>query len=366
MDINGTTAALIAAAMTLVGGVIGHVTALATADTTKDKELRLKEMELQNSIELSQAKQEHEISINQQEFVRDVIQKTIEKGSVEEQIKNLRSYAKIGLVGAPYAERILKLDEQELPSIQTGKTTSLESSNLPPHFFADILSLSKKVGRIDVGGHSVATGFIVGNGLLVTADFNLKDREIAANSTFTLNYETDKDGKIRKPEVFKLEADKVFINEPTIGFAVVALARSSSTGTPVEEFGSISASSPVKPQIGQQINAIHHFQGAPKKILIRGGEVVQVLEDEVLYLAAIGPGASGAPILNDNLDVVAIHRRRAIEINNTASLGSERKNSDWMARGGARWDRVLEDLTDKMKTINPSESSFLQRALGSN
>ena len=96
-QISQSAATILVAIIGLVGVAIGH---FATSLTSLD-------------VALTNA--EATAKLEQQKFVQATIAAIIGKGAEQEQIKQLRFYATIGVIGDPYAAKILALKDSELP-----------------------------------------------------------------------------------------------------------------------------------------------------------------------------------------------------------------------------------------------------------
>ncbi|MFJ1567897.1 trypsin-like serine peptidase [Streptomyces erythrochromogenes] len=62
-----------------------------------------------------------------------------------------------------------------------------------------------------------------------------------------------------------------------------------------------------KAVIGELVSIIQHPNGEPKQLALRDDQIVDVLDDFVHYSADTARGSSGAPVFNDQWEVVALH-----------------------------------------------------------
>src|SRR5262245_35014725 len=124
-------ATLAGAVIALIGALAGHYVSGINTVTTATKDVDVKKIEVENTYKLELAKHQHQVELESQKFVRDIIAKTLEKGTAEEQTRNLRAYAKINLIGTPYKEALLSLPDQELPSLKTERIIG-RSDNMNP------------------------------------------------------------------------------------------------------------------------------------------------------------------------------------------------------------------------------------------
>lgn len=346
--------ALVGAIAGIISGAITYLTTVRTAEKTTTKEVTLKQLETTNAIDLSKLKQEHEISFSQQTFVREIIQATLEHGGPDDQIRNLRAYARIGLIGEPYAERILALEEEELPSVSTfERILSDPSIDLSIAYFERLLEVSRAVGLIREmpttrGARPLGTGFVVGDGLVLTADHVVSSAKEAAKISLVMNFETDSDGGNKQTSEFVLDPQHLFITMKDVGFSLIAASPRSANGDDISGYGRILGSE-LDTCTGERINLIHHPEGERKRVAVREGRVVSVDDRFLYYYAPSRAGSSGAPVLNDDFKILAVHYAYA------------RQSDDPSRRlmQGVPWLRILARLRREADGRTSEEATLL-------
>ncbi|WP_240803634.1 endonuclease [Streptomyces sp. A0592] len=214
---------------------------------------------------------------------------------------------------------------------------------------------ARSIGRITVrspGSSHHGTGFLVSPSLLMTNNHVLGSAEEAAAGVIEFNFQSGLDGQPLVPVVFPLDPQSFFITHRDLDFTVVAVSGRSRDGQALATFGRLPLKEAQgKAVIGELVNIIQHPNGEPKQLALRDNQIVDVLDDFVHYSADTAPGSSGAPVFNDQWEVVALHHagapRKDRDGNVLAVDGSRWHPSmgehrvDWMANEGVRVSRIL-------------------------
>lgn len=226
-------------------------------------------------------------------------------------------------------------------------------------FLQAALAVARTVARVRVNGaigvlRGYGTGFMVSPRLLLTNWHVLPTPDIAAVSIAEFGFETRLgEGAPQAGAVFKLEPGKFFLAEEALDYALVAVAPSGSTGTRLGEFGFNRLSDNDTDLItkGQYANIIQHPSGQPKQFAFRQNEIVGKVDDFLQYRTDTAPGSSGAPVFNDQWQVVALHHAGVWETNAagqilavdgsvwTEAMGDDRIK--WIANEGVRVPRLI-------------------------
>ncbi|MFB6557570.1 endonuclease [Streptomyces sp. NPDC056400] len=214
---------------------------------------------------------------------------------------------------------------------------------------------ARSVGRITVrspGASHQGTGFLVSPSLLMTNNHVLASAEEAAAGVIEFNFQAGFDGQPLVPVVFPLDPQSFFVTHRDLDFTVVAVSDRSRDGQPLAAFGRLPLKEAQgKAVIGELVNIIQHPNGEPKQLALRDNQIVDVLDDFVHYSADTAHGSSGAPVFNDQWEVVALHHAGAprkdrdgnvLAVDGTRwhpSMGEHRVH--WKANEGVRVSRIL-------------------------
>lgn len=241
------------------------------------------------------------------------------------------------------------------------------------------LAVSRSVGRIwmrVLNGHPTGfgTGFLVSPRLMLTNHHVLGRKEDARSSLVEFDYQLGLSGAPLASATFTLLPDEFHLADQGLDYALVAVAKSGTLGRDLATFGwNPLLEAQGKAIISQWVNIIQHPNGEPKQLALRENQIVELLDDFVQYKTDTAPGSSGAPVFNDQWEVVALHHsgvyRKApsgepLTKDNQIwrpEMGEHR--IDWIANEGARVSRILAHLRGQAATLSPTERALLEECL---
>ena len=226
-------------------------------------------------------------------------------------------------------------------------------------FLQAALAVAKTVARVRVNGatgvlRGYGTGFMVSPRLLLTNWHVLPTTDVAAVSIAEFGFETRLgEGAPRAGATFKLDPAKFFLAEEALDYALVAVAPAGAGGTQLNEYGFNRLIDNDTDLItkGQFANIIQHPSGQPKQLAFRQNEIVGKVDDFLQYRTDTAPGSSGAPVFNDQWQVVALHHAGVWATNAagqilavdgsvwTEAMGDDRIK--WIANEGVRIPRLI-------------------------
>lgn len=155
------------------------------------------------------------------------------------------------------------------------------------------------------------SGFLVAPGILCTNHHVLNGREVAARSRALFDFAALPDGTVRQVSTFRLRPDLLFWTSPVVatggkgGLDVTFVALEAEPGS---TFGAI----PLMRQAfvvadEDMLNLIQHPNGRLKEVAIRNNKVVFQNTQVIHYDSDTEAGSSGAPVMNDGWELVALH-----------------------------------------------------------
>ncbi len=180
---------------------------------------------------------------------------------------------------------------------------------MPISFLQRGAIVAESVGRITIqrsdGQSGFGSGFLVGPGLLLTNNHVLDSPEVASKSFVEFNYERLSDGHLDQVLRFKFAPGDLFLTDRNLDFTLLAVQDGGGT---LQRFGwNRLMAQEGKVILGERLNIIQHPEGEYKQLALRENRLVDVLEDFLHYHTDTSPGSSGAPVFNDQWEVVALH-----------------------------------------------------------
>jgi len=234
---------------------------------------------------------------------------------VAKRLAHVQAVEQRAMSPAMLAERALAPSAGDVNSLVTmlaQERTIGRDDLVAPQFLRLALAASRCVCRISVRGASggllgYGTGMLVGPGILLTNNHVLESAEDAARSEATFGFET---GSTTPSEesLLRFQPQRLFITDEELDFTFVAVAAADTRGRPIERLGYLSLNQAEGKAInGEYVNVIQHPNGGPKMFALRENRIVDVLANFLHYAADTAPGSSGAPVFNDQFEMVALH-----------------------------------------------------------
>jgi endonuclease G, mitochondrial len=204
---------------------------------------------------------------------------------------------------------------------------------LPINYLTIGLLQSRAVGRIrfvdqHVGREVLATGFLISPDLMITNHHVFfataaKPQPVAPDEQPTLalfdrfvkdasvefNYERDIDGRLLMPLQFALDPHRFLYANKDLDMAIVAVQPTDNRGaSALKDQGYVVLNKELgKTDIGDFASIIQHPSGQEKQIAIRENQITDMDDDRLFYKSDTAQGSSGAPVFNDQWQVIALH-----------------------------------------------------------
>ncbi|PXA83602.1 endonuclease [Nostoc sp. 3335mG] len=219
-----------------------------------------------------------------------------------------------------------------------------------------------------------ASGFLVAPGLLLTNWHVFPDVASAARTGANFGYEQGDQG-ILLGSTFAIQAERFFVSDETLDFALVAVADTSTAGDRLDDLGMLVPSEAVaKILVGQPIEIIQYPDGGPKQWAIRNNRLIGILDEGFLhYETDTLEGSSGSPAFSEAWELVALHHGGVPEIKDgkimatdgqpwTEDMGDDAVH--WVSNEGIRMSAIVRALT-KVQIADPAQAKILSDLLAS-
>ena len=247
---------------------------------------------------------------------------------------------------------------------------------LPFSYFQEGYLCGQAVCRVNIRDankkpQGFGTGFLVSNRLMITNHHVLPTKDMTKESLAEFNYQTDTEGLQESIRLFELLPDECFFSDPALDFTIVAVAPRSQSGDLLDNFGYLRLNDQLgKVIVGEYLSIIQHPEGKPKQIAIRENQLIERKEnaDTLWYSTDTTPGSSGAPVFNDQWEVVALHHMGVparhpdhpeafLGLNGAAIFANDqgKVNTDlikWLANEGIRVSRIVRKLRENSLSQN--------------
>jgi V8-like Glu-specific endopeptidase len=225
-------------------------------------------------------------------------------------------------------------------------------------FFDCGLVAARAVGRVVEAPRRqpvvpIGTGSLVTDRLLLTNHHVIRTAAEATGMAVEFRYEYDEDGGERDEDRWPLAPDDFFCTDADLDFSLVAVALRDGR-PPGDSYGVVPLIEQTgKAVIGEVLNVIHHPAGQRKRVSLRYNRMVAEDDLWLRYESDTREGSSGAPVFNDQWEMVALHHGG---VPATDDDGFE------LARDGRRW---TEEMGEEALAYQGNEGARVSRIVRS-
>ncbi len=244
-------------------------------------------------------------------------------------------------------------------------------------FFDCGLKAARSVGRVVEAPRRqpvvpIGTGSLVTDRLLLTNHHVVRTADEAAGMAVEFAYEYDADGEPRREDRWPLAPGDLFVTDPELDYTLVAVTLRDGR-PPGEAHGCIPLIEQTgKAVIGEVLNVIHHPVGERKRVSLRFNRMVAEDDLWLRYESDTRAGSSGAPVFNDQWEMVALHHG-GVSATDDEGFELTRDGRRWtpdmgedavayVGNEGARVSRILRSL--RGADVPPEQRRLLVPILG--
>lgn len=211
------------------------------------------------------------------------------------------------------------------------------------------LTLNSEAGQLS----GYATGFLIAPGVLLTNHHVFPTAASATRSIAEFDFELDVFDQPKQPIAFELAPDRLFLTSDTLDYSLVAVAETGAGGTALAGYGYLPLfDDPGKAVEGEWLTIVQHPNGERKQLCVRENKLLTRTADVLWYSTDTLGGSSGAPVFNNDWQVVALHHKGVPETRNGVIQTVDGRDYDpardaesaikWIANEGIRISRLIE------------------------
>lgn len=204
---------------------------------------------------------------------------------------------------------------------------------LPVNYLLIGAAKCKSVGRIRyfdkrVNRNAMATGFLISPDLVLTNNHVFSDPNAFQDAVMDFDYAYGVNGRELEKVTFALDPKKFFYANAALDCALIGIGESDETGRfAAAERGFLVLNAEVgKAGLGDYATIIQYPDGDYEQIALRGNQLLEIKDDSIIYVSDTSPGSSGAPVFNDQWQVIALH---------SAGVGKKDAAGRYVDRNGA-------------------------------
>ncbi len=206
-------------------------------------------------------------------------------------------------------------------------------------FLAQGLHVAKSVAYVGVNKPVKpwsGTGFLVTPDLLMTNYHVISNVSLLPVTIFRFNYEENFNGEAQQVKEYRAKVNGIFQANQILDYAIIQLEQE-----PGYEWGWLPLQiKDVKKD--ERVNIIQHPGGLPKQVSLQNNYVEYVGGNVIQYVTSTLPGSSGAPVLNDGWEVIALHHAGG-------SLREPTTQRTYFRNEGILISKILNDIPDELK-----------------
>lgn len=231
-------------------------------------------------------------------------------------------------------------------------------------FLVEGAEVRRAIGLVEVNDPRSSTqgsGFLISPRLFITNHHVIRDMMAARAASVTFDRESDKFLRPLPISTYLFDPDAFFVTSPEqeLDYTLLALGARVTGIVEPGELGYLPlAGGEDRHAIGMPLNIIQHPNGFPKMIAVRNNLLTYRGETTLLYDTDTEVGSSGAPVFNDEWDVVALHHYGTP----FRALGDDSATPE-QANEGIRVSAIVAHLKSQAARLGEPQRKLLAEAL---
>ena len=235
--------------------------------------------------------------------------------------------------------------------LRQGVITGESNDLLPIAFLQQGLTCARAVALLREDGIPKGCGFLTHGGLFITNHHLLPQPPEQGRVTLQFGWQRTEQGELDDGVTCAVEAESFFLTSPTDELDCTLIALGAAIGGSGEEPQPLPLNDRNdKHALGISLNLIHHPGGAPQQITLRNNALLARHQQLLHYAADTDGGSSGAPVFNDDWQLVALHHGGV-------------ESSDGWVNEGIRISAIIDWLKGELPQLPAAQQARLMQAL---
>lgn len=198
--------------------------------------------------------------------------------------------------------------------------------------------------------------------LLITNNHLIPSVDSAMNLVAEFNYELDSKNLPKPVTRFSFAPHDFFISShfDDLDFSIVSIKERTSGTSKLSKFGYIPLVNNQTTSVDGKGIIIHHPAGRYKRITLLYNTIIAKTEEVLHYYGNTQSGSSGAPVLNSNFELVALHHNATSSrpaLDKYGSVGPANANE------GIRICAIIKRINEEKHTLPSKQQKLINAAL---
>jgi V8-like Glu-specific endopeptidase len=206
--------------------------------------------------------------------------------------------------------------------------------------------MGSAVGRVVVTDGSgriqgMGTGFLITPGYILTCHHVIPSSEVARRSRIDFDFFETDGGYLKPLTTCTFLSETWFITNQELDITILKVEERALSDRMAISLETANG----RVLVGEHVNVIHHGNGEPQRFSIRESKLLSIEENFLYYSRDATPGSAGAPVFNDQWELVGVHhaavpsrdkKGRVLSVDGTVWSGDAQEPIAWLAGEAAR------------------------------